>query len=295
VTAFPEPPPVAATVNCELKTADPGACVVTMIAWSALLTVSAPEPLDGSNPASPANEAPTPVGYEPAGTPVRLTPASVATPLEFVWALPTLVPFNVNPTDSLTTCVPLFVSVAERLVVPPNVPVAGSTARVVNVADEESLKQTLTLESDGVTEPLFVDRKASYLTYRIPSNWLRLAPLVVKNVFAVPSGPTKLNGPYWLLLAATWNFTLVPAGCDAVKESVVQCAVLPGFGFASFRDEMKVPEEAKPGLMYVMKLRSRPPTVVSAFHVEPLFVEVTRWPFAYGFVLLNPVVTQLQV
>ena len=47
--------------------------------------------------------------------------------------------------------------------------------------------------------------------------------------------------------------------------------------------------------MYVTKLRSRPPAVVSALHVEPLFVEVTRWPFAYGFVLLNPLVTQLQV
>jgi len=46
-------------------------------------------------------------------------------------------------------------------------------------------------------------------------NWLRLAPLVVKNVPAVPSGPTKLNGPVALLLAATWNLTAVPAGVVA--------------------------------------------------------------------------------
>src|SRR5262245_12098543 len=133
---------MAATVNCKLKTADAGACVVTVIAWSALPTVSAAEPLDESNPASPANEAPTPVGYEPAPMPVRLTPESIATPLEFVWVLPTLVPFNVNATGSLATGVALFVSVAERLVVPPNVPVAGSTASAVTVADEVSLKQT---------------------------------------------------------------------------------------------------------------------------------------------------------
>ena len=47
--------------------------------------------------------------------------------------------------------------------------------------------------------------------------------------------------------------------------------------------------------MYVMKLRSRPPTVVSAAHVAPLFAEVTRWPLAYGFVFEKPVVAQLQV
>ena len=52
-------------------------------------------------------------------------------------------------------------------------------------------------------------------------NWLRLAPLVVKNVPAVPSGPTKLNGPYCEVLPATWNWTLVPAGCVAVNDSVV--------------------------------------------------------------------------
>ena len=63
--------------------------------------------------------------------PDRLTFESVATPLEFVCALPTLVPFRVNATDSLATGVPLLVSVAERLVLPPKVPLAGSTASVV--------------------------------------------------------------------------------------------------------------------------------------------------------------------
>src|SRR5690242_14577698 len=94
--------------------------------------------------------------------PVRLTLESVATPLAFVGELPTLAPFSVNETDSLATGVPLFVRVAERLVVPPNVPVAGSTASVVAVAVDASTKQTLTLEIDGVTAPLFVDRNALY-------------------------------------------------------------------------------------------------------------------------------------
>ena len=94
--------------------------------------------------------------------PVTLTLESVATPLAFVDELPTLVPFSVNATGSLATGVPLFVNVAERFVVPPNVPVAGSTASVVAVADDASMKQTLTLESDGVTAALLVDRNALY-------------------------------------------------------------------------------------------------------------------------------------
>ena len=42
-------------------------------------------------------------------------------------------------------------------------PVAGSTARFVAPVAAVSWKQTLTLESDGVTEPLLVDRIALYL------------------------------------------------------------------------------------------------------------------------------------
>src|SRR5262249_57108286 len=101
---------------------------------------------------------------EPGRMPVGLTPETVATPLAFVWALPALVPFSVNATGSFATADPLCVSVAERLVVPPKVPVAGSTASVVALADGVSLKHTLTLESVGVTELLFVDRKALYST-----------------------------------------------------------------------------------------------------------------------------------
>ena len=40
VTALPEPPPVAATVNCWLKDADAGACVVTLIVWFAFWAVT---------------------------------------------------------------------------------------------------------------------------------------------------------------------------------------------------------------------------------------------------------------
>ena len=126
-------------------------------------------------------------------------------------------------------------------------------------------------------------------------NWLRLAPLAVKNVAAVPSGPTKLNGPAALLLAAIWNLTPVPAGVVALKVRFVQFGVRPAAGFASFSDEVNVPDGAKPGLMNVTKLRSRPPTVVSAVQLAPLVAEVTNWPFAYGFVFEKPVVAQLQV
>ena len=69
-----------------------------------------------------------------------------------------------NATGSLATGFPLLVSVAERVVLPPKVPLAGSTASVVAELALVSVKQTLTLEIDGVTEPLFVDRNASYLT-----------------------------------------------------------------------------------------------------------------------------------
>ena len=111
----------------------------------------------------------------------------------------------------------------------------------------------------------------------------------MKNVAAVPSGPTKLNGPYWLLLAATWNLTAVPAGVVAVNESVVHVGgARRRRGSRPSATRRTCRDEAKPGLMYVTKLRSRPPTVVSAAQVEPLVVDVTRWPFAYGLVFEKP-------
>ena len=74
-------------------------------------------------------------------------------------------------------------------------PVAEAAASVVAAAPPTSLKQTVTLESVGVTDELLVERNALYRRYRKPLNWLRLAPDVVKKVLAVPSGPTKSNGP----------------------------------------------------------------------------------------------------
>ncbi len=107
-------------------------------------------------------------------------------------------------------------------------------------------------------------------------------PPLVKKVPAVPSGPTKLNGPDTLLLAAAWNWMAVLAGVEAVQESVVQCTVAPLAGLASFSEETKVPGDTKPVCMKILKPRSRPPLVVSAVQVVPLLPEVTRWPFAYG-------------
>ena len=86
----------------------------------------------------------------------------------------------------------------------------------------------------------------------------------------------------------------MPAGVVAAYVSVVQFGVRPAAGFASFSDETNVPEGGKPWFIHTLKPRSRPPTVVSAVHVAPLFAEVTRWPFAYGFELTVPVPAQLQ-
>jgi hypothetical protein len=92
--------------------------------------------------------------------PARLTPFRVATPVAFVVALPTLFPFSVKSTVAPLTPFPPEVSVAERFVVPPNVPVAGATARLVGLVPATLLKHTWTDETDGVTAPLEVDRNA---------------------------------------------------------------------------------------------------------------------------------------
>jgi hypothetical protein len=70
--------------------------------------------------------------------PVRATFKRVATPLEFVTAVPLLTPFSVNETVFPLTAV-LFderVSVAVSVAVPPYVPEAASTAREVAGAVE---------------------------------------------------------------------------------------------------------------------------------------------------------------
>jgi hypothetical protein len=64
----------------------------------------------------------------------RFTFERVATPLPLVVALPTGDPFRVKLIDLLPTPDAPAVSVAIRFTVPPNVPVAGSTARVVACA-----------------------------------------------------------------------------------------------------------------------------------------------------------------
>ena len=69
---------------------------------------------------------------------------------------------------------------------------------------------------------------------------------MVKNVAAVPSGPTKLKGPEAELLAATWNWSVVLAGVEAVQESVVQSVVKPAAGLLSLSDETWLPESVKP-------------------------------------------------
>ena len=63
--------------------------------------------------------------------PARLT-ERVATPLAFVLAAPTAVPFSVNVMVFPLTGVPLAVRMAERVVVPPYVPPAGAGDRLVS-------------------------------------------------------------------------------------------------------------------------------------------------------------------
>ena len=63
----------------------------------------------------------------------------------------------------------------------------------------------------------------------------------MKNVPAVPSGPTKLNGPLAELLLATWNLTEVFVGVVAFQESVDQIDVSPPAALASFTDETRFP------------------------------------------------------
>jgi hypothetical protein len=77
-------------------------------------------------------------------------------------------------------------------------------------------------------------------------NWLSDAPLIVKKVPAVPSGPTKLNSPNALLLPAAWNLSVVFAGILAVHDSVVHVAENPVGGFASLIEEIREPEDTKP-------------------------------------------------
>src|ERR1051326_3713095 len=127
--------------------------------------------------------------------------------------------------------------------------VAGVAVMVgAEPAHAASAKQTVTSLSVGVAAVFVEVREAWYSRYRLPLNCAIEAPEVVKNVAAVPSGPTKLNGPLALLDAATWNLTPVLAGVVAVHDSVDHAGALFTAGLASLSDEMRSPEEAKPAL-----------------------------------------------
>ena len=89
----------------------------------------------------------------PALIPVRLAAKTVAIPEASVIALPALFPFNVKLMDFPLTPVPLEVKVADRSAVPPTVPDAAATTRVVG---GRSLKQMVTSCSVGVAAPLLV-------------------------------------------------------------------------------------------------------------------------------------------
>jgi hypothetical protein len=56
----------------------------------------------------------------------------------------------------------------------------------------------------------------------------------MKKVPAVPSGPTKLNGPLGLFEPASWNCRAVFAGVVAFQENVDQIDVRPPAGLLSF-------------------------------------------------------------
>jgi hypothetical protein len=153
---------------------------------------------------------------------------------------------------SVGVSVGVFVGVSVAVGVPVGVFVGVSVAVGVSVGVgvfSTSVKQTVTSFKVGVTLLSVVLRYALYLRYRKPLNWLSDALLVVKYVALVVSGPTKLNGPFESLLPAAWNITVVPLGVLAVHDSVVQFGVLPTVGFASFSEETKLPDEAKPVFM----------------------------------------------
>src|SRR5436190_329779 len=101
---------------------------------------------------------------------------------------------------------------------------------------------------------------------------------MVKNVPAVPSGPTKLNGPVDELLAAIWNFTEVFAGMVAFQLKLPQIGVMPPDGLASLSDETRLPAETN----RAMKTRNPASVVCVAVRgfdqTVPLVAPVTRVP-----------------
>src|SRR5215510_6416657 len=110
-----------------------------------------------------------------------------------------------------------------------------------------SAKHAVLSFSVGVTALLVVDRNALYSRYLSPENCGdNDTGDVLKNVAAVPSGPTKLNGPFTLFEPASWNLSAVFTGVTPFQENVCQIGVLPGAGLLSFGDEMRLPDAEKP-------------------------------------------------
>jgi hypothetical protein len=74
--------------------------------------------------------------------------------------------------------------------------------------------------NEGVVLESAVVMNTRYMRLAAPSNCDSDAPLVVKNVDAVPSGPTKLIGP--ASMPATWNDSACPDATVAVQDNVPQ-------------------------------------------------------------------------
>ena len=75
--------------------------------------------------------------------PAKLTLLRVATPVASVVALPTLVPLRVKATVAPLAPAPPDVSVADRFVVPPNVPLAAATLSALGSAEAAPVQVTV--------------------------------------------------------------------------------------------------------------------------------------------------------
>ena len=151
---------------------------------------------------SPAKLAPTPVPYVPALIPDRLALASVATPLPLVVALPTELPLRVKLMVLPLTPEAPEVKVADKLTVPPYVPLAELTDRLVACPPMTSVpvpsNEVLAVfvpRTVNVYVPDGVD--AVVLTVSVEFGDELLTVVVEKEVVtpagAVPVQPTKLK------------------------------------------------------------------------------------------------------
>jgi hypothetical protein len=104
----------------------------------------------------PAKIAVTPLLYVFAAIPTRLTFAKVATPFEFVVALPTGVSFKAKLIVWFGTGLPVEVSVACRVVVPPNVPAAGLNAMFVGRSALAGMLKRSKTKSNKAPRAVFV-------------------------------------------------------------------------------------------------------------------------------------------